>query len=174
MKIAEIFKQSNNKLITFDELCHTVDCLKKAMKANAIIGALPQLETFDPLATFRYKFPNDFMTLTEIMKVKCCFDSFLEPYLPQTPQPIVVSISGCLEEHDSIGGTHFRIFFIDLTSEQVLTGEWITSNANVAQVTSTSYNRVMVYLPATAGAATVSFIPDQLTTGNLSCTITVI
>jgi len=82
LKITEIFKQSNNKLITFDELYETVECLKKAMAANTVIAALPQFETFDPLSAFSHKFPNDFMTLTEIMKVKCCFDDFLEPYLP--------------------------------------------------------------------------------------------
>lgn len=82
MNITEIFKQSNNKLITFEELYETVECLKKEMGKNSVIANLPSFENFDPLSAFSHKVPNDFISLTEIMKVKCCFEEFLEPYLP--------------------------------------------------------------------------------------------
>ncbi len=181
MKITEIFKQSNNKLITFDELYETVECLKKAMAANTVIGALPQLATFDPLASFSHKFPNDFMTLGEIMKVKCCFDDFLEPYLPviepeipfeEPESPILVDLDGCPENPLNISPPFFTLDF-QLTLVQAgpgeLTGTWVSSNESLATVDQTGFVTTIEL-----GEVTVSFIPDQPTTGNLDCTITLV
>lgn len=176
MKITEIFKQSNNKLITFDELYETVECLKKAMAANTVIAALPQFETFDPLSAFSHKFPNDFMTLTEIMKVKCCFDDFLEPYLPvdqpyeEPTAPIAVILDGCPENPLNISPPFFTLDFqLTVIATGDVTGTWVSSNESLATVDETGYVTTIEL-----GEVTISFIPDQLTTGNLDCTITLV
>ena len=176
MKITEIFKQSNNKLITFDELYETVECLKKAMAANTVIAALPQFETFDPLSAFSHKFPNDFMTLTEIMKVKCCFDDFLEPYLPidqpyeEPTEPITVTLDGCPENPLNISPPFFTLDFqLTVIATGDVTGTWVSSNESLATVDETGYVTTIEL-----GEVTISFIPDQETTGNLDCTITLV
>lgn len=178
MNITEIFKQANNKLITFDELYETVECLKKEMSKNSVIANLSSFENFDPLASFSHKFPNDFMSLTEIMKVKCCFEDFLAPYLPieeeqpfeEPGEPITVALDGCPETSINISPPFFTVQFqLSVIATGEVTGTWVSSNESLATVDETGYVTTIEL-----GEVTISFIPDQLTTGNLDCTITLV